>query len=95
MQPAMNYHEYYLTSYLNGISCFKEITSEVNKEQMALLSYNSTSTKLVMVIQPLFSEIDTTHGCNNPNKIEVPKDQMEIKMYCFAKKQHMILNNIA
>jgi hypothetical protein len=86
MQPAMTYHEYYLTSYLNGIDCVKDVTSEVQKDQMALLSYNSTSTKTVMVIQPHFKEIDTSHSYGNPNKIEVSKDQMVIKIYCFAKK---------
>jgi hypothetical protein len=95
MQPAMTYHEYYLTSSLNGISCVKEITSKIHKDQMSLVSYNSTSTKLVMVIQPHFKEIDFSHASGNQNIIEMPKDQMVIKMYCFAKKQQLILNKIA
>jgi hypothetical protein len=50
MHPAMTYYDYYLISNHIQISCVNKVTENVQKDKKALVAYNSTSTKLVMVI---------------------------------------------
>lgn len=53
MQPAMNYDDYCMSTSLNKLKCFQDITVEENKPVEYLFAYNGTATRCMIIKQPL------------------------------------------
>jgi hypothetical protein len=83
MQPAMTYDMYYLASHFMNIDCVKKFSKDLYHNNLSsMFSYNSTTTKTVMLIQPQFSQ----NLEFQKNMMNLPKCYQVIKIHCFAKK---------
>jgi len=49
MQPAMNYDDYCMSTSLNKLKCFQDITVEENKPVEYLFAYNGTATRCMII----------------------------------------------
>ena len=52
LQPAMTYQDFFVTSSLNGIDCFRDIDLEDLNQVEFMFSFNQSSTKSILVKQP-------------------------------------------
>jgi len=53
LKPAMTYDDFFVTTSLNGIRCLKQIGFDNFKQREFLFAFNKSSTKGVIVKQPL------------------------------------------
>lgn len=105
MQPAMTYQDYYMTSSLKKLQCYRNLGLDEPGYEFQC-AFNGTATKTVIIKQPLFMashflveslQDNRTVEFELENKFSISLDQLskfKIHLYLIAKKQNIIMNYI-
>lgn len=71
LDPAMKFDDYHMTTSLNKLKCFQEIGLDDSRPMEFLFAYNGTSTRSIIVKQPLIKkELEQSPNTNEMGQLQ-------------------------